>query len=78
MIFDATVMKADPTKLVATAHLPEPTKVEELHLFPDLTRYLRNFVPRYSIVAAPPMDLLHNKVFASKRSRKISVEWGQQ
>ena len=38
--------------------------------------YLRQFVKKYSIIAAPLTDLLRNKDFASKKARKLPVPWG--
>lgn len=76
MFVDDTGMRPSPSKLVAIATMPETTDVEKLHPFPGISRYLRNSVPRCSMIAAPLRKLLCNKAFASKRARKLAIEWG--
>lgn len=52
--------------------------VEELRTFLGMTGYLRQFVPLYSVTAAPLTDILRHKEFASKRARKIRIPWGEE
>lgn len=76
MIIDATGIRPAPAKMEAIANMPRPCTVEELRTFQGLTGYLRQFVPNYSLVAAPLTDLLRNKEYASKRARKMVIAWG--
>lgn len=57
-----------PHNLEAIANIPKSIIVEEL----------RSLLPTYSIIAVPLTYLLRNKVFASKRARKMPIEWIQQ
>lgn len=41
--------------------MPRPTNVKILRAFPEMTSYLRQYVEKYSVVAAPLTSLLHNK-----------------
>lgn len=54
--------------------MPRSTNVNELRAFLGMTVYLRQHVEDYGIVAAPLTNLLRNKAFASKRTRKIPIE----
>ena len=66
-------------KLQAVSDMQRPNTVEELRTFLGLTGYLRQFVENYSITAAPLTNILRNKNFASKRSRKMPISWeGEQ
>ena len=49
--------------------------MEELRAFLGMTGYLRQFVEGYSVLAAPLTDILRNKAFASKRSRRSLIPW---
>ena len=40
-----------------------------------MTEYLTQFVERYSIISLPLTDILGNKAFASKRSRRSLIPW---
>ena len=75
MIVDRTGLYPAPSKLVAIARMPRPHTVEELRTFLGLTGYLRQFVPNYSLTAAPLTNILRNKAFASKRARKLPIPW---
>ena len=75
MIIDCTGMRPAPSKLDAIARMPCPRTVEDLRTFLGLTGYLRQFVPNYSLTAAPLTDILRNKTFASKQARKLSIPW---
>lgn len=44
-------------------------------MFLCITRYLRQFVNGYSILAAPSTDILCNKNLASRRARKRFILW---
>ena len=76
MIIDCTGIRPVPSKLAAVSAMPRPQNVGELRAFLGLTGYLRQFVPRYSIWAAPLTDLLRNMSLASKSARKLPIEWG--
>ncbi|CAB1108851.1 unnamed protein product [Ectocarpus sp. CCAP 1310/34] len=75
MIIDSTGLYPAPSKLDAIARMPRPHTVEELRTFLGLTGYLRQFVPNYSLTAAPLTNILRNKAFASKRARKLPIPW---
>ncbi|CAN0455895.1 unnamed protein product, partial [Pylaiella littoralis] len=53
MVMDSTGICPAPSKLRAIADMARPTNVEELRTFLGMTGYLRQFVPLYSITAAP-------------------------
>ena len=76
MVIDCTGIRPAPSKLEAVSKMPRPRTVGELRAFLGLTGYLRQFVPKYSLVAAPLTDLLRNKASATKRARKTQIEWG--
>ena len=78
MIIDSTGLHPAPTKLEAIASMPRPQTVEELRTFLGLTGFLRQFVPNYSLTAAPLTDILRNKDFASKHARKNRIGWGAE
>ena len=75
MIIDSTGLYPAPSKLDAIARMPRPHTVEELRTFLGLTGYLRQFVPNYSLTAAPLTNILRNKALASKRARKLTIPW---
>lgn len=54
------------------------TTVGEVRAFLGLAGYLRGFVPNFSDIAAPILDILRNKEFASKRARNRRVPWGAE
>lgn len=68
-----TGIRPSPSKLDAIANIPKPTDIEQLRPFHGLNGYLRKFIPRYSIIAAPLTKLLRNRVFASKRACKLPI-----
>lgn len=74
MVVNAMGMKPAPSKFEATTNMPELTIVEELCSSSDFIGYPRNFVPTYSIIAAPLMDLLRKNAFASKGAGKRPIE----
>ena len=65
MIIDSTCLHPAPTKLEAIARMPRPRTVKELRTFLSLTDDLPQFVPNYSVTAAPLTNTLRNKEFAS-------------
>ena len=77
MTIDVTGIRPAESKLEAIAKMARPTNVEGLRTFLGLTGYLRQFVPMYSVIAAPLTDILRNKEFASKSARKRSIPWGE-
>lgn len=77
MIIDSSGVYPSPSKLEAIAEMPRPQTVEELRTFLGMTGYLRQFVEDYSVICAPLTDLLRNKLFASKKPRKLPIPWGE-
>eukprot|EP00752_Nemacystus_decipiens_P017631 g15802.t1 len=77
MVIDSTGIRPAPSKLAAIAEMSRPTNVEELRTFLGMTGYLRQFVPLYSVTAAPLTNILRHKEFASKRARKLRIPWGE-
>ena len=57
------------------AELTPPAMVEELRAFLGMTEYLRQYVERYIILAAPLTDILSNPAFASQRARLSLLQW---
>ena len=78
MIIDSTGIRPSPSKLQAIAEMSRPQTVEELRTFLGMTGYLRQFVPLYSVTAAPLTNILRHKEFASKRARKCKIPWGEE
>ena len=76
MIIDSTDNRPSPSKLEAIEKVPPPSNVEELRAFLGMTGYLRQFIRNYSTTAAPLTDLLNNKEFAYKKTRKFPIAWG--
>lgn len=76
MVIDSTGIRSAPSKMEAITNMPRPRTVEELRTFLGMIGYLRQFVPNYSIVAAPLTDILRTKEYASKRARKLVIAWG--
>ena len=61
MVIDRQGVRSAEDKIAAVAQLAPPVSVEELRAFFGMTGYLRQFVERYSIVAAPLTDVPRNK-----------------
>ena len=78
MVIDRQGVRSAEDKIVAVAQLAPPVTVEEFRAFLGMTGYLRQFVPRYSIVAAPLTDILRNKTFASNLGRRFRNPWSEQ
>ena len=76
MVIASSGLRPAPSKLEAITKMPQPKNVEELRSFLGMTSYLRQFVKKYSIIAAPLTDLLRSKDFASKKARKLPIPWG--
>ena len=75
MVVDRQGIRPADSKIAAVADLLPPSTVEELRTFLGMTGYLRQFVQCYSIIASPLTDILRNKAFASKRSRRSPIPW---
>ena len=75
MVMDRQGVRLVESKLAAIAGLTPPTTVKELRAFLGMTGYLRQYVERYSILAAPLTDILRNTAFSSKRSRRLLIPW---
>ena len=78
MVVDRQGVRPAESKIAAVAELSPPTTVEELRAFLGMTGYMRQYVERYSILAAPLTDILRNPLFASKRSRRSLIHWTEQ
>ena len=52
MVVDRQGVRPAESKLAAVAELSPPTTVEELRAFLGMSGYLRQYVERYSILAA--------------------------
>ena len=50
-------VEADPSKIAAIVDWPVPRNVTEVRSFVGLASYYRNFVPNFSMIAAPLFDL---------------------
>ncbi|CAM9601251.1 unnamed protein product, partial [Laminaria digitata] len=70
IVVDRQGVRPAESKIAAVAGLSVPTTVAELRASLGLTRYLRQFVEGYSALAEPLTDILRNKAFTSKRSRR--------
>ncbi|CAB1106075.1 unnamed protein product [Ectocarpus sp. CCAP 1310/34] len=75
MIIDSTGLYPAPSKLDAIARMPRPHTVEALRTFLGLAGCVRQFLPNFSLTAAPLTNILRNKAFASKRARKLPIPW---
>ena len=75
MVVDRQGVRPAESKISAVAELSPPTTVEELRAFLGMMGYLRQFMEGYSVLAAPLTDILRNKAFASKRSRRSLIPW---
>lgn len=73
MVIDRHGIRPAESKMSAVSQLTPPKTVEDLRKFIGMTGYLRNFVEKYSILAAPLTDILRNMQFASKRARKTKI-----
>ena len=78
MVVYNTGVRPARSKLNVVDDMPRPTNVEELRAFLGLTGYLRQFVERYSIIAAPLANILRNKAFAPRCARKLVIPWEQE
>lgn len=54
-------IRQDPSKLAAIAKLPAPTDREGVRRFLGMSGYYRRFVPGFSIIAAPLIELTRSK-----------------
>ena len=71
-------VRAAPSKVKAVQELAIPTNVGEVRSFLGLAGYLRGFVPNFSHITAPILDLLRDPQYSSKRARLKKVPWGPQ
>ena len=70
MIIDRFGIRPAPNKPEAITQLSQPSTVEEVRLFLGMAGYLRKFVPNYSSVLTPILDLLRDSRFRSKKARR--------
>ena len=75
IVVDRQGIRPGDSKVAAVVHLPPPPTVEEPRAFRGMTGFLLQFVKLYSIIASPLTDILRNKAFASKRSRRSPIPW---
>lgn len=78
IVIDSTGVRPWPNKMEAIAEMPRHRNVEELRAFLSMTGHLRRHIERYSVVAAPLTGVLRKKTFASKRARKLPIDWGEE
>ena len=57
MIIEPGHVAMDPVKLDGIASWPTPMKVRNVHSFLGFANYYRQFIPEYSTVARPLLDL---------------------
>ena len=70
MIIDRFGIRPALSKPEAITQLSQPSTVEDVRLFLGMAGYLRKFVPNYSSVLAPILDLLRDSRFRSKKARR--------
>ncbi|CAB1121589.1 unnamed protein product [Ectocarpus sp. CCAP 1310/34] len=73
MIIDCTGLYPAPSKLARCnrKHASPTHRRRAAHVFGPHRLLARQFVPHYSLAAAPLTNILRNKAFASKRARKL-------
>ena len=74
MIVDSTGLHPAPSKLEVIARMPRPQTVKGVRTLQGLTGYLRQFVPNYSLTAAPLTDILRaTKAWRLNAHARISL-----
>lgn len=68
MVIDRTRsdLQCTLSKIAAIAEMPKSSSGEELRLFLGFTGYLRQFIEKYSLVAAPLNGLLYSHMVVSQ------------
>jgi hypothetical protein len=61
-VIDANGVHVDPEKVSGIAKYPVPTRVNELRSFLGLIGYYRNYIPKFSIIAAPLTQLFKKDI----------------
>lgn len=67
MVVDSTRVQPSASEEEAIIKMPRPTKMEELRAFLGMAGYLRQYIEKYSVNAAPLTKVLRNKELASAR-----------
>ena len=75
---DRLGIRPSQSKVDAVAQLTRADTVEEIRALLGMTGYLRKFVPRCSALVAPTSNLLRDKRFASKRTRRFKAPWSEE
>ena len=57
MIVKPGQLTMDPVKLNSITHWPTPSKVKDVHLFLGFANFYQQFIPNYSTIANPFIDL---------------------
>jgi hypothetical protein len=70
-------VKPDPKKLEAIRQLPAPTSVREIRGFIGMCSYYRRFIPNFSQIAEPLIDLTRKyaKFKCRKHAREPLIIW---
>ena len=71
MIIDHFSIRPAFSKFEAITQLSQPSTAEEVRVLLRMASYLMKFVPNYSSVLAPFLDLLRNSRFRSKKARRF-------
>lgn len=74
MVGDRQGVRSAKVKIEVVAELSRPTTVEALRAFLVMTGYVRQVVEQPGVLAAP-LNILHNKAFACKRSQRSLIPW---
>ena len=74
-ILDRFGIRPAPSKIEVVTQLSQPSTVEEVRVCLEMAGYLRKFIPNYSPVVAPILNLLCDSLFRSKKARRLKVPW---
>ena len=73
MIIDRFDIMSAPSKIEAITQLFQPSTVEEVRVLLGIADCLRKFIPNYSSVLVPILDLLCDSLLGSKKARRLKV-----
>ena len=60
MVIDRFGIRPAPSKVEAITQLSQPSTVEEVRVLLEMADCLRKFIPNYSSILAPILDLLRD------------------